>query len=310
MLAHYLEEEGIPTTHISLIREHTERIKPPRALWVPFELGRPFGVPGDAVWQTRVLRAVLGLLESSSGPVLDDFPDDAPVATDEPAVLSCPVNFPAPITDLHDMERLGEALQNEVRELRSWYDLAVTKSGRTTVGASGLDPETMGTFVGAFLDGGMPPSPQDDVPAIAMFKLAVEDLKAYYFEAMAAQPGQRAVKGAVLADWAARVGLDVETDLLLGVFADAQVRHQEMADFKSYRVVLGDGFAEGLSLLSVLDGGLEGGCSHTYRPGCYVDAPCLQSAHDLAEPLPLDTADQAAHRRAEVVMALIVAISL
>ena len=84
-LAHYLEEEGISTTHISLIREHTERIKPPRALWVPFELGRPLGVPGDAAWQTRVLRAVLELLEASSAPVLVDFPDEAPVASEEPA---------------------------------------------------------------------------------------------------------------------------------------------------------------------------------------------------------------------------------
>ena len=47
-LGHYLERGGVPTTQISLIREHTERIRPPRALWVPFELGRPFGVPHDA----------------------------------------------------------------------------------------------------------------------------------------------------------------------------------------------------------------------------------------------------------------------
>lgn len=201
VLAHYLEEEGIPTTQISLIREHTEKIKPPRALWVPFELGRPFGVPGDADWQTRVLRAVLELLEASSGPVLADFPDDTPAATDEPAALACPVNFPAPITDLNDMERLGEALQNEVRELRSWYDLAVTKSGRTTVGASGLDPQAIGTFVGAFLGGGIPASPQDDIPALAMFKLAVEDLKAYYSEAVAAQPGQKTATGTTLTNW-------------------------------------------------------------------------------------------------------------
>ena len=29
-LAHYIEDEGVPTTQISLIREHTEKIKPPR----------------------------------------------------------------------------------------------------------------------------------------------------------------------------------------------------------------------------------------------------------------------------------------
>jgi hypothetical protein len=39
-LGHFLEREGIPTTGISLVREHTEKIRPPRALWVTFELGR------------------------------------------------------------------------------------------------------------------------------------------------------------------------------------------------------------------------------------------------------------------------------
>jgi len=32
---------------VSLIREQTAAIRPPRALWVPFMLGRPFGVPND-----------------------------------------------------------------------------------------------------------------------------------------------------------------------------------------------------------------------------------------------------------------------
>ena len=107
-LAHYLEDEGLPTTQISLIREHTEKIKPPRALWVPFELGRPLGAPGDAAFQTRVLRRVLSLLEASSGPVLEDFSEEAPVAIESPTAVVCPVNFPAPVKDLTDIERLNE----------------------------------------------------------------------------------------------------------------------------------------------------------------------------------------------------------
>ena len=66
---------------------------------------------------------------------------------------------------------------------------------------SGLDPEAVGAFVGAFLGGDIPPSPRDDVPVLALFKLAMEDLKAYYFEAVAAQPGQRAATGTMLANW-------------------------------------------------------------------------------------------------------------
>ena len=51
-----MEAEGLPTTQISLVRMHTEVIQPPRALWVPFELGRPFGTPGEAAFQRRVIR--------------------------------------------------------------------------------------------------------------------------------------------------------------------------------------------------------------------------------------------------------------
>ena len=158
-------------------------------------------MPGDAVWQTRVLREALELLEAPSGPVLADFPDDAPVASDEPVILACPVNFPAPVTDPNDMEQLRETIQREVRELRSWYDLALKKRGRSTVGASGLDPEAFGTFVGAFLGDEIPSSPREGMPPLVLLKLALEDLKAYYFEAMAAQPGQTTATGTTLANW-------------------------------------------------------------------------------------------------------------
>ena len=66
------------------MREHTEAIHPPRALWVPFILGRPFGVPGDSAFQRRVLVAALRLLEAPAGPVLADYPEDAPPPGDEP----------------------------------------------------------------------------------------------------------------------------------------------------------------------------------------------------------------------------------
>ena len=59
-LGHYLESEGLATAGLSLVRLHSEKIRPPRALWVPFELGRPLGVPNDAAFQTRVLRALIG----------------------------------------------------------------------------------------------------------------------------------------------------------------------------------------------------------------------------------------------------------
>jgi hypothetical protein len=199
-LGHYLEEEGVPTAQISLIREHTEKIRPPRALWVPFELGRPLGIPNDAAWQRRVLHDVLKLFEIPSGPVLIDFPDEAPVDLYlESQNLVCPVNFTSPVRDLDDLDGLNKAFRQEILELRSSYDASVSKRGRTTVGVSGLTVEDAGVFVGAFL-AGMPESPRQGVPALALLKLAVEDIKAYYLEAVAALPGPHAA-GNALGNW-------------------------------------------------------------------------------------------------------------
>ena len=161
-----------------MIREHTEKIKPPRALWVPFELGRPIGVPDDTAFQTRVVAAALELFDAPSGPVLMDYPEDAP-SVEGPATLVCPVSF---------------AL------MRPWYDRAVDKRKRTTVGVSSMAPESMGSFVAEFLDGSMPESNGDLSPA-TLFKLAVEDLKAYYSEAALAQPGQEEADSKTLSAW-------------------------------------------------------------------------------------------------------------
>ena len=168
---------------------------------MPFELGRPLGVPGDVALQTRVLRAALQLLEAPRGPVLVDFPDDAPTAADASTPLVCPVSFASPPEDRSDTDLLRAALQREIDQLRTWYDLAVTRRGRTTVGVSRLTPEEMGTFIGAFLDGQAPPNPRSDIPLAALFRYAVEDLKAYYGEALAAQPGHSTVDSTTLADW-------------------------------------------------------------------------------------------------------------
>jgi hypothetical protein len=59
----------------------------------------------------------------------------------------------------------------------------------------------MGAFSGTFLDGCTPSNPRSDLPLAALFRFAVEDLKAYYCEAITAQPGQKAVDSQALADW-------------------------------------------------------------------------------------------------------------
>jgi hypothetical protein len=168
---------------------------------VPFELGRPLGVPGDAAFHTRVLQAVLRLLEAPSGPVLVDFPADAPAVADDASPLACPVSFAPVSEELSAADRLRATLQEEIGQLRTWYDLAVSTRGRTTVGVSRLTPEEMGAFIGTFLDGRTAPNPRADLPLAALFRFAVEDLKAYYCEAITAQPGQKAADSQTLADW-------------------------------------------------------------------------------------------------------------
>jgi len=199
-LAHYIEEEGVATTQISLIRPHTEAIKPPRALWVPFDLGRPLGVPNDAEFQTRVLLSVLKLLEESSGPVLRDFAEDVPDTREGDVIWACPVNLARQKIDLSDADALRATFKKETVELRSWYDLALKKNQRTTVGVSGLEFNQIVEFIGAFIDG-VPANPRDDISLAYLLNFAVDDLKAYYYEAATAQPGSASPTADELDGW-------------------------------------------------------------------------------------------------------------
>ena len=68
-----LEYSGITTVSISLLREITEKIRPPRALFVPFPLGYPLGEANNAALQTRIMRAALELLPRTDIPVLQAY---------------------------------------------------------------------------------------------------------------------------------------------------------------------------------------------------------------------------------------------
>ncbi len=70
-----LERRGIATVAIQLLREVAERVRPPRALFVPFPHGRPLDAPDDPPRQRAVLEAALRLLEDATlrPPVLVDF---------------------------------------------------------------------------------------------------------------------------------------------------------------------------------------------------------------------------------------------
>jgi hypothetical protein len=186
-LGHYIEREGVPTAQISLIREQTAAIRPPRALWVPFVLGRPFGAPNEPDFQRKVLRALLSLFERSPGPVLEDYPDDAPAGNAQEHGFACPVSFaPAPAQG----RGLAQALQAEIAQLTPWYDLARRRRGRTTVGVFGPTVEAAAAHVAAWLDAAAQPPSVAGMSAGLAVKRACDDVKAYYYEALAAQPGK------------------------------------------------------------------------------------------------------------------------
>ncbi len=168
-LGHFLEREGIPTVGVSLVREHTEVIRPPRALWVTFELGRPMGIPDDPPFQRRVVKAALSLLARTDAPLIADYPEHVEEA--DLTGWACPISLAPAAVD---------TLAAEIGQLATWYDRAVGSRGRTTVGISGLDMPAAGALVSRALTG--------ELPAAAPLKQAIDDLKAYYLEAASAFP--------------------------------------------------------------------------------------------------------------------------
>jgi hypothetical protein len=75
LVAAELERRGIATVAIQLLRRVAERVRPPRALCVPFRHGYPLDLPGDPARQTAVIEAALRLLEApdSRPPLLADY---------------------------------------------------------------------------------------------------------------------------------------------------------------------------------------------------------------------------------------------
>ena len=79
-MAAELERQGISTVAIVLLREVAERVRPPRALFVPFRHGYPLDTPGDAARQLAVIKTALRLLEDplATPPVLADYAPRSP----------------------------------------------------------------------------------------------------------------------------------------------------------------------------------------------------------------------------------------
>lgn len=171
VLAHVFEAHGLATTALVSVLPVAQQMRPPRALYCEFPLGRPLGKPGDAELQHDVLRRALALLDAPSGPVLETYPERITIA--EAATFSCSL----PIR--HDAS-VPEAVE-EARALRDAYRRTLERRGTTSVGRVG-DADAIPDVVGALAriadgtpwkDAGLPGDPIS----------AAHDVRSYYEEA-------------------------------------------------------------------------------------------------------------------------------
>ena len=199
-LAHYLEREGIPTALIGAIRDHVALLRPPRALVVPFELGRPFGAPHAPDFQRRVLRDVLALLERTDGPTLADFPDGAPAPPKGLEPWSPPPDTARPKRAPRDPIELMAAARSEIARLRPLRDRWVHEhGGRRFDRLTGLDPDRIVALIAAYMQDQSIANPLPQHGLDRTVKLATDDLKHFYYQAALSRPGR--ITDVELDDW-------------------------------------------------------------------------------------------------------------
>jgi D-proline reductase (dithiol) PrdB len=81
-----IEQQGIPTIGISIVRRFSEQVRPPRTVFLPWPFGHPLGEPFYQAQQMAVLRAAFEALYAIQRPgeILDlpfrwkreTFPED------------------------------------------------------------------------------------------------------------------------------------------------------------------------------------------------------------------------------------------
>ena len=59
LIQRVIEAQGIATISVSLSKEITQKVRPPRALFSGLPLGHPFGFPGQSSHQLQIIRLLL-----------------------------------------------------------------------------------------------------------------------------------------------------------------------------------------------------------------------------------------------------------
>ncbi len=68
-----IEAKGITTASITMLAGVTRKLRPPRALSVPYPLGFPLGEANNPKLQHEILKALFVLLGRNDVPLLEDF---------------------------------------------------------------------------------------------------------------------------------------------------------------------------------------------------------------------------------------------
>lgn len=173
MLARVFEEAGIATVGLSLVRRQAENIKAPRFLHCQFPLGRPLGKPGDAEFQTDVIRRAFSLLDRNDVPVIEDHPETIDDEADLPATCTLP---PRHDPDLHPAV-------DEAQGLRSAYNRQLERSGGRTAVGRVTDADRIGDVILQFVTLAETASLDAAGLDADTVRAAGQDIRAYYEEA-------------------------------------------------------------------------------------------------------------------------------
>ena len=63
-----IEKAGIPTIGVSIVREYTEKVQPPRTVYVKWPFGHPLGEPGNIKQQRAVVLEAFRVLYAATTP--------------------------------------------------------------------------------------------------------------------------------------------------------------------------------------------------------------------------------------------------
>ena len=143
------------------------------------------------------------MLETATEPTIEDYPVEAP-AEAQTSDWVCPVSFP-----VKSDESITARLISEINLLAPWSAETRAQRGRTLFGVTGAAPdqiESVARAFGAIADGGnLAELPEEDVewtfPMPLLVRHLADDLRTFYHEAVAAQPGADAPNHEALSTW-------------------------------------------------------------------------------------------------------------